>query len=70
MSLLFKEGIQIKPDALSAMISSADHDVRQILNNISIWAVSSKAMNSEKVKNDANYAKKDIKLVWFQRECV
>ena len=63
MSLTFKEGVKIPPPALNEVISAANQDIRQVIHNLSMWSVSSKAMDYDQVKRDAAKATKDIKLV-------
>ncbi|KAJ9584532.1 hypothetical protein L9F63_021142, partial [Diploptera punctata] len=62
MSICFKEGIKISPDALNDIIGNANQDIRQILHNLSMWSVNEKQLNAEQVKEDSQKAKKNIKL--------
>lgn len=62
MSVCFKEKVQISPQALDEVISGTNCDIRQVLNNLSMWSSTEKKMNTEQVKTDANAAKKNIKL--------
>uniref|UniRef100_A0A8C4QTW2 Replication factor C subunit 1 n=1 Tax=Eptatretus burgeri TaxID=7764 RepID=A0A8C4QTW2_EPTBU len=62
MSVTFKENIHVPPPALHEIILAANHDIRQILHNLSMWSAEKKAFNYDEVKVDANKAKKDIKL--------
>uniref|UniRef100_UPI00358E64FA replication factor C subunit 1 n=1 Tax=Myxine glutinosa TaxID=7769 RepID=UPI00358E64FA len=62
MSVTFKENIRVPPPALQEIILAANHDIRQILHNLSMWSAANKTLNYDEVKVDANKAKKDIKL--------
>lgn len=62
MSICFKESVKIPPDALSQLIMSANQDVRQTLNLLSMWAIEPKLADAERLKKDAKVTKKDIKL--------
>ncbi|CAL1548583.1 unnamed protein product [Lymnaea stagnalis] len=62
MSLAFKEGLKIPPAALNEIILASNHDIRQIIHNMSMWSASDKTMTFEQVKSDAAKAHKDIKL--------
>jgi len=42
MSICFKEGIKIKPEAIDDMIRGTDFDIRQIINNLSVVAAKEK----------------------------
>lgn len=65
MSVCFKEKVQIAPQALDEVIAGTNCDIRQILNNLSMWSSTDKKLNADQVKADANAAKKIIKLVRF-----
>lgn len=62
MSICFKEGIKIEPAALGEMIAASGQDVRQVLNNLSLWSVVDKPlsldMTQESVKNAQKHSKK------------
>lgn len=62
MSICFKEGVKIPPDALTQIISATGMDVRQTLNNISMWTVSTHKLETEEAEKNANNAKKDTVL--------
>ncbi|XP_075980785.1 germ line transcription factor 1 [Anticarsia gemmatalis] len=62
MSICFKEGIKIPPDVLSQLITSANQDVRQTLNLLSMWAIDPSRADAESLRKDAQVSKKDIKL--------
>lgn len=38
MSICFKEGVKIKPDVLTDIIINTNHDVRLIINHLSVLA--------------------------------
>ena len=63
MSVCFKEGITIEPQALREMIIASGQDVRQVLHNLLLWSASSKKMNTEEVQKAAANAKKNSKMV-------
>lgn len=62
MSVCFKEGIKITPDALSQVITGAGMDVRQVLNHLSVWTAGEKSLSSETAQKEAKAAKKDTIL--------
>lgn len=61
MSICYKEGISLKPEALDEIIMGANQDVRQILHHLSMLA-SDKSVSNEKAKLEASKSKKDMKL--------
>jgi len=63
MSICFKEGIKILPEAMNDIITGANHDIRQVLHHLSLWSVKDKQLSIENVKEESQRAKKDIKLV-------
>lgn len=65
MSICYKEGIKISGEALEAIIASSNQDMRQVLHNLSMWAVRDKNMSLEQTKIDAEKAKKPLNLVSF-----
>lgn len=62
MTVCFKEGIKIPPDALTQIITAADMDVRQTLNNIAMWTIAKQSLETEEAKLNSNNAKKDTVL--------
>ncbi|XP_049763833.1 replication factor C subunit 1 [Schistocerca cancellata] len=62
MSVCFKEGLKIPPDALTDVITCANQDIRQVLNNLSMWYVNTKNLSSEEIKTEAQKSKKEFKL--------
>ncbi|XP_063166845.1 replication factor C subunit 1 [Candoia aspera] len=62
MSIAFKEGLKIPPPAMNELILAANHDIRQVLHNLSMLCARDKSLTYDGVKEDANKAKKDIKL--------
>ena len=63
MSICFKEGIKIKPEAIDDMIRGTDFDIRQIINNLSVVAAKEKNVSWEGAKKDASASKKDVRMV-------
>lgn len=63
MSVCFKEGIKVPPEALNDIITGANHDIRQVLHHLSLWSVKDKQLSIENVKEESQNVKKDIKLV-------
>ena len=63
MSVCFKEGLKIDPQALREMIIASGQDVRQVMHNLSLWSATNKQMNTEEVQKAAMYAKKNSKMV-------
>lgn len=61
MSVCYKENIKIKPEVLDQIISGTQNDIRQTLNNLSLWVDDN--ISLETAKDKANNSKKDIKLV-------
>lgn len=62
MTVCFKEGIKITPDALSQVVTGAGMDIRQILNHLSVWTAAEKTLSADAAKKEANAAKKDTVL--------
>ncbi|XP_021919425.1 replication factor C subunit 1 isoform X2 [Zootermopsis nevadensis] len=62
MSICYKEGIKIHPEALNDIITGANHDIRQVLHHLSMWSVKDKHLSTERAKEESHKAKKDIKL--------
>lgn len=64
-SICCKENIKVPPDVLGQLIVSANQDVRQTLNLLSMWAVDPTRMDANKLSKDATVTKKDVKLVSY-----
>lgn len=62
MSICFKEDIDISSEALTDIIVGSGMDIRQILNNLSMWSAKSHSLSKEATKKDAAKAIKDVKL--------
>uniref|UniRef100_A0A8C8RXB8 Replication factor C subunit 1 n=1 Tax=Pelusios castaneus TaxID=367368 RepID=A0A8C8RXB8_9SAUR len=62
MSIAYKEGLKIPPPAMNEIILAANQDIRQVLNNLSMWCTKNKSLTYDEAKMDASKAKKDIKL--------
>lgn len=65
MSICFREGIQIKPDALDQIIIGSNQDIRQVLHHLSMWSANEKNLQVNDMKREAEKAKKDLKMVCF-----
>lgn len=62
MSVCFKEGVKIPPDALTQIINGTGMDIRQTLNNLSIWTAARQTLTTEEAEKNVNSAKKDTVL--------
>ncbi|XP_021496347.1 replication factor C subunit 1 isoform X2 [Meriones unguiculatus] len=62
LSIAFKEGLKIPPPAMNEIILGANQDIRQVLHNLSMCCVQSKALTYDQAKADSQRAKKDIRL--------
>ncbi|XP_060066245.1 replication factor C subunit 1-like [Ylistrum balloti] len=62
MSIAFKEGLKIPPPALNEIILAANHDVRQVIHNMSMWTAGNKSLTYEQAKEDSSRARKDMKM--------
>ncbi|KAK4324456.1 hypothetical protein Pmani_004904 [Petrolisthes manimaculis] len=61
MSICFREGIKIKPEALDQVILGANQDIRQILHHLTVWSAAEKNLQADDMKKEAERAKKNIK---------
>lgn len=62
MSVAFKEGIKVSPEALNDVIVASNQDIRQILHNISMWSAKSKGLVADQTKSDIGRGTKHIKM--------
>lgn len=62
MTVCFKEGLSIKPAVLTDIINSAGMDIRQTLNNLYVWSSMKQNLDPDKLKRDADKARKDVPL--------
>lgn len=62
MSVCFKEDIKISPDALTDVIMGAGMDIRQTLNNLSMWSAKSGEVSKQTAEKESAIATKDVKL--------
>ncbi|RXG55215.1 Replication factor C subunit 1, partial [Armadillidium vulgare] len=62
LSVCFREGIKIKPEALDQMIVGSNQDIRQVLHHLSLWSADEKVLDSETVKKDSELSKKEFKI--------
>ncbi|XP_071451622.1 replication factor C subunit 1 [Hetaerina americana] len=44
MSICFKEGVKVAPDALANLISSTNQDIRQVLHQLNMWSADKNAI--------------------------
>ena len=62
MSMCFKEGLKINPNALEQMIIGANQDVRQVIHHLQAWFCMQKPLTYDVAKEKATAAKKDQKM--------
>ncbi|XP_050306899.1 replication factor C subunit 1 [Anthonomus grandis grandis] len=60
MSVCFKEGLKIKPDALAQLIEGTGCDIRQTLNHLAMWSAAKKDLSSETVAKESKNSQKDV----------
>ncbi|KAL8584248.1 hypothetical protein ACOMHN_034933 [Nucella lapillus] len=65
MSIAFKEGVKISPPALQELILSSNQDIRQCIHNMSMWTANHKELSYDQAKQDAQHARKDLRLGIF-----
>lgn len=63
MSVCYREGIKIKPEALDQIIIGSNQDIRQVLHHLSMWSANEKNLQTDDVKKEAKKAQKDLKKV-------
>ncbi|KAG8233508.1 hypothetical protein J437_LFUL011669 [Ladona fulva] len=61
MSICFKEGLKVNPDALGDLISSTNQDVRQVLHQLNMWAADKNIMHKSETGNRKK-SLKDVRL--------
>ncbi|KAJ7371467.1 replication factor C subunit 1 [Desmophyllum pertusum] len=66
MSIAFKEGLKVPPQAMEQIIIGANQDVRQVLHNMCMWTAKEKSLNYDQAKEDAARAQKDVKMGPFE----
>lgn len=65
MSICFKEGLKIQPEALSELITGTGCDIRQTLNHLSMWSAAEKSLSAATVKKESQNSQKDVVIgVW------
>ncbi|KAG5878665.1 hypothetical protein JTB14_015598 [Gonioctena quinquepunctata] len=62
MSICFKEGLKIPPNALSEIIIGTGCDIRQTLNHLAMWTADDKNLSLEMVQKETKSSKKDTVL--------
>ncbi|XP_066154359.1 replication factor C subunit 1 [Euwallacea fornicatus] len=60
MTICFKEGLTIKPEALAQLITGTGNDIRQTLNHLSMWSAAEKNLSSETVQKESKNSQKDV----------
>ena len=66
MSICFKEKIQADNAVLDQIITGCNYDIRQCLNNLSMWSSNNKTFRVDNTKNDIQKAMKDIRMNPFE----
>jgi replication factor C subunit 1 len=66
MGVCFREGVKITPEVLDQIIIGANYDIRQCLNNLSMWSSTSKVLSKERNSSDIERAMKDIRMNPFE----
>ncbi|KRZ07673.1 Replication factor C subunit 1 [Trichinella zimbabwensis] len=59
MTVAYKEGIKIPPQALDQLIEGANHDIRQVLHHLSLLAAQNRGIDFDQARQAALQAKKD-----------
>merc|ERR1712071_234645 len=62
MSICFKEGVKLKPEALDEIAAGANQDIRQVLHHLSMLSCKEKTLSTAQAKIDASRSKKDFKM--------
>lgn len=67
LSICFKEKIQASQDVLDQIIVGCNYDIRQCLNNLSMWSSNNKNLvSNQSTKSDIEKAMKDIRMNPFE----
>lgn len=61
MSVCYREGVKIKPEALDQIIIGSNQDIRQVLHHLSMWSANEKNLQTEDMKREASKAQKNFK---------
>ncbi|XP_003380579.1 ATPase, AAA family [Trichinella spiralis] len=59
MTVAYKEGLKIPPQALDQLIEGANHDIRQVLHHLSLLAAQNRGIDFDQARQAALQAKKD-----------
>lgn len=59
LSICFREGLKIKPDALARLIIGTGSDIRQTLNHLAMWSAAEKELSSDLVQKESKNSQKD-----------
>ncbi|KNC77107.1 hypothetical protein SARC_10425, partial [Sphaeroforma arctica JP610] len=70
MSICFKEGLKIEPNALEELITSTQNDLRQILNQLSVWSLDNEKITYNSAKEGIRKAHKDTVTSMNAFDCV
>lgn len=65
MSVCYREGVKIKPEALDQIIIGSNQDIRQVLHHLSMWSANEKNLQTEDMKREASKAQKNFKKVKY-----
>eukprot|EP01134_Creolimax_fragrantissima_P003280 CFRG3280T1 len=70
MGICFKEGLKIEPNALDELIRGTQNDLRQILNQLSVWRLSGNRVTYASAKDNMKSCHKDMVTSMNAFECV
>ncbi|KRZ26961.1 Replication factor C subunit 1 [Trichinella pseudospiralis] len=59
MTVAYKEGLKIQPQALDQLIEGANHDIRQVLHHLSLLAAQNRGIDFDQARQAALQSKKD-----------
>lgn len=59
MSICFKEGLKVSPEAVMEVINGTGCDIRQTLNHLSMWTAADKKLTTETASKETKISQKD-----------
>ncbi|KAI8051258.1 replication factor RFC1 C terminal domain-containing protein [Syncephalis plumigaleata] len=62
MSIAYKEGLKLQPNAIDHLVASTHSDIRQILNILSAWKLAHNSLNYDEAKHLGERSEKHIAL--------